>query len=192
MKSGYSHRKESRRKIFPVNTDKTDIFSLLIPVAEREGIVVKEHGTIFIAEGLKPITEGVDYCFDQLELLAREEDIYPPELVRDFCAYLFSKGVEGAISWGLTKDGKYRIIYSVEDITNNSYSSEIPEKYHPYILESPPKGAPLFNAYYEYVSQRMNKGEGDNIDFADEVKELFLWCALFGMSYGAEKEYHTN
>lgn len=184
------YKKYERYKISPVNSEKTKLQSVLSSAAKRAGIVVEEHETKSIAEGIKTIFEGRDYCFDQLKLLSKEEDNYPPELVRDFCAYLFAKAVEFVIAWGLSKDGKCRIIYRVEDVAGKSYYSELPKKYHSYVLESPRKGAPLFNAYHEYVSQRINKGEGDNIDFADEVKELFLWCSLYGMNYGIEKGYH--
>lgn len=158
----------------------------LIQAARKHGIL-NDFG--YVKEAMSVISGGSEEMFQLLKRISQDEHTYDPAIVERCCCYLFGKGVEAVVKWGLTKDGSFSVFYSPAHLVDMDLHAEVPAPFVKIVQESCAHGGVLFQAHLDWCEERLKSGA---IDMAAEVRELFLQCSLLGMSYALERKYHET
>jgi hypothetical protein len=104
------------------------------------------------------------------------------------CRYLFAKGVEGVILWGLAPDGKISIYFHEKHLVGD-VETEVPAHLHKTVIDSMKIGESLFKAHQQFVIQAQQRGVG--IDIKEEMKSTVTWVSQFGISYALFHKYQA-
>lgn len=108
-------------------------------------------------------------------------------LVYHCTRYLFAKGVEGAILWGLSPDGKISIYIDPKHLTD-TFQTEVPSHLHQTVVDSMAVGDSLYEAHRRFVQRAREAGR--DVDLRAEIAETLTWAPRFGMHYGLARGLH--
>jgi len=162
--------------------DKKDSLDAMILEATSQGWL-SDRNFEMIPEIVNIYNEAADYFIDIIE----ESDPRMHEsLVYHTCRYLFAKGVEGVILWGLASDGKVSVYFNPKHL-NGDIDTGLPPNLHKVVINSIPIGESLFRAHQEFVIHHQKSGL--KIDIHAEIVKTLQWAARFGIRYALFHKY---
>jgi TPR repeat protein len=154
----------------------------IIAEAKRQGWLRDDFG--YIPELLNIYTPASKYFMD---LLLKTEPEMQETMKYEICRYLFAKGVEGVILWGLSNDGKISVNFHPKHLTEE-IETEVPKHLHELVVQSRSVGETLFWAYNRFMLKQQEAGA--DLNCHEEALNVLRWIPKLGISYALFKEFH--
>jgi hypothetical protein len=126
-----------------------------------------------------------DYFF---EIIQEQEPEEQQEFMFHCCRYLFAKGNEGVILWGLSPSGRVSVFFHPRHLFGE-FETEVPSHLHSIVLDTMPVGEALFNAVERWVIASQESGL--EFDLNHEIKETLRWVLKLGIHHGLTKNLNA-
>jgi len=161
-----------------------DSLGAMIIEANRQGWL-PDRNLSFIPEILPIYQKAAEYF---TKFIYESEPEYLETFVYHTCRYLFAKGVEGVILWGMSPAGKVSVYFHPKHLLGD-IETEVPHHLHKTVVDSMLVGESLFEAHQGFVLQaQKNK---DDINLHAEVSLTLQWISRFGITYALYNRYQA-
>lgn len=164
-------------------TDPKDSIGAMISEATRQGWL-QDSDLGFIPELVSIYKNAADHFTN---IIDKSEPKMRETLMYHTCRYLFAKGVEGVILWGISPHGKVSVYFHSKHLVE-SVETEVPKHLHAIVINSMPIGESLFRAHQYFIIQSQKKGH--YIDLQNEMCETVQWIPRLGISYALYNKFH--
>jgi hypothetical protein len=160
-----------------------DSLEAMLTEAEHQGWLPER--TIGSIPELIGIYTGASKYF--VDLILETEPVMRETMTCHVCRYLFAKGVEGVILWGLSKDGNVSVYFHPKHLVGE-IETEVPPHLHSIVIQSLSVGESLFWAHNRFIMKQQENGS--EIDYIGETATVLRWLPKLGISYALFKRYH--
>lgn len=167
-------------------------------------IDMAHDGRLVVSKDLRMIPElcnsaqvGTDYFFKFAhQARSTAEETNDPEhylfVLMRICMYMFAKGVEAAMLWRDTSDGRISIEFDLTEVISLMIKTDLEPARREIVNIMPNLAMPLFWAHHEYVCEMYEQGRKDKQWIDDQVEEAIFWSMLIGIAYACEHNYHID
>ncbi|MBK9519672.1 MAG: tetratricopeptide repeat protein [Anaeromyxobacter sp.] len=171
----------------------------IIDEAERLGLLV-DRDIGFIPEAM-PMFERASVAFhrlvvDAMRMAAASRD--PQQglaVMQRSCMYLFGKGVQAVMVWGLTSDGKFGLDFQPGEMIQMKLgpSPELSPEANQAAAGTMKFGIPLFAAHQAFMQEVIpTMPHADEAFVQSEMLKTLQWVPKIAISYGLKKGYHKG
>ena len=152
--------------------------------AERQGwLRNRDLGTI--SELMSMYKNAANYF---VELIDDADSGSRESIVYHTCRYLFAKGVEGVILWGIAPSGNISVYFEPKHLLGE-IETEVPKHLHKVVCDSMSVADGLFKAHQNFIIESQKSSRP--IDLKAEIVKTVEWIPRFGISYALFKQYQV-
>ncbi len=177
----------------------------MISATQSEGIILKDSLDAMILEAKSQgwlsdnniaIIPEIANVYDSaskyfLETILNGEPEATQTMTFYVCRYLFVKGVEGVVLWGMSSNGLISVYFDHNHLFDD-IQTDLPEHLHNEVTSTLTIGESLFFAHQKYVLYKQRKNLANSFDDTDISREVELavnWIPRFGITYAINRGY---
>ena len=182
MELGPDYLKDTEKNYQDRSTGPKDSVGAMISEATRQGWLPILGSIPELVSVYENVPDYFMNIIDGSEPRMRETIMY------HICRYLFAKGVEGVILWGLAPDGQISVYFDIKHLIDGIVT-EVPHHLHETVVDSMCVGESLFRAHQEFIIQAQKVGL--EIDLRQETIDTLKWIPRLGISYALFHKYQA-
>ena len=149
----------------------------------KEQLWLQDNELIVIPELVSVCKSGSERI---LEMINNAEPEAKNEMALCATKYLFAKGVEAVILWGISSDGIISIDFHPEHITEK-FETGVPAHLHSIVENTMGVGKSLFSAHQQWVSGQLKVG--NEVDIDREIENIIEWSPSFGVHFAMHNNF---
>lgn len=162
------------------------------PTGCLKAMIVEANRQGWLHSAQPDIISEIAPIFDQaatyyLHLIDGAEPAKHEPLALHFCRYLFAKGVEGTILWGLSPGGAGSFRFDPRQVIL-SCDAAVPTHLHDTVADTMDIGESLYRSHEQHV--QLARTAGRTLDLHAEIEEALTWIPRLGMHYALSQGLH--